>query len=84
MDCLELVYCKKYFNLANIFVLRLFKITAYQIECFRLEQRSVIKFLVAEKCKPYEDREKCVVYKEKHVLVKNVYEWAKNDFATAI
>ena len=24
-----------------------------QTECSRLEQRSVIKFLVAEKCKPY-------------------------------
>ena len=27
---------------------------ANQILCFRLEQRSVIKFLVAEKCKPSE------------------------------
>ena len=25
---------------------------ANQIECFKLEQRTVIKFLMAEKCKP--------------------------------
>ena len=27
---------------------------ANQTECFRLEQKPAIKFLVAEKCKPYE------------------------------
>ena len=27
---------------------------ANQVEGFKLEQRSVIKFLMAEKCKPYE------------------------------
>ena len=34
--------------------LRQFKIATYQTECSRLEQRSVIKFLLVEKCKPYE------------------------------
>ena len=51
---LELLNSKNYFNLANIFVLRLFKMAAYQTKWFRLEQRSVIKFLVTEKCKPCE------------------------------
>ena len=33
---------------------------ANEIKCFRLEQRSVIKCLVAEKCKPCEtDRRTC-------------------------
>ena len=34
--------------------MRLFKMAANQTECFRLEQRSVIKFLMAEKYKLYE------------------------------
>ena len=32
------------FNLAKIFVLRLFKMVANQTDCSTLEQRSVIKF----------------------------------------
>ena len=48
---LELVYCKDFFNLTKIFMLMLFKISANQINQFRLVQRSVMKFLVAEKCK---------------------------------
>ena len=66
MHCLELVYCKNYFNLIKIFVLRLFKMVVNQTECSRLEQRSAIKVLVADKCKPYE------IYKsmsiEKHLI----------------
>ena len=41
-------------SLAKIFVLWLFKIVAYQIEYSITEQRSVIKFWVAEKCEPCE------------------------------
>ena len=52
---LKLVYSKNYSNLANIFVLRLSK-----TEWSRLEQTSVIIFLVAEKCKPGEISEKCM------------------------
>ena len=38
---------------------------ANQTKCFRLKQRSVIKFLVAEKCKPCEVyRIVCDVYGE--------------------
>ena len=42
---------KNDFNLAEIFVLCLFKVAANQTECSRLEQRSLIKVLVTEKCK---------------------------------
>ena len=43
-------------------------------ECSKLEQRSVIKFIVAEKCKPCEIyRRMCVIYMEKHVLVKEIF-----------
>ena len=52
--CLELVYSKIYINLAKIFLLRLFKRAANQRECARLEQRPVIKFLVAENYKQCE------------------------------
>ena len=51
---MEVIYSTNYFNLAKIFVLRLFKMEANQIEYFSLEQRSVIKFLMSEKCKLYE------------------------------
>ena len=56
MNCivLELVYSKDYFNLVKILVLRLFKMAENPKECSRLEQKSVIKFFVAEKCKPWE------------------------------
>ena len=54
MNCLELLYSKNYFNIVKIFVLKLFKKVENQTEYSRLEQRSVIKFLLAEKCKPCE------------------------------
>ena len=38
---------------------------ANQTESARLEQRSVIKFLVADKCKPY--RRMCNVYRKVHL-----------------
>ena len=46
---LELVYSNYYFNLAKVF-----KMATNQTKCSRFEQRSVIKFLVPEKCKPCE------------------------------
>ena len=44
---------KKKFNLEEIF-LRLHKMASTQTEYARLEQGSIIKHLVAEKCKPCE------------------------------
>ena len=41
---------KNYSNLTKIFVLRLFKMVTNQTECSGLEQKSVSKFLVAERC----------------------------------
>ena len=53
-----------YLNLTKEFVLRLFKMAIIK-KCSRLEQRSVIKFLVAEKCKQCEVyRRMCNVYGE--------------------
>ena len=40
--------------IAKIFLLKLFKMAENKRECFRLEQRSDMKFLVAEKCKSCE------------------------------
>ena len=60
-----------------MFVLRLFKKTANQTECSSLEQMSVIKFLVAEKCKLYEIyRRMCDVYANAYFSQNNVYKWA--------
>ena len=53
------------------------------LESLRLEQRSVIKFLVAEKCKPCEIyRRLCDVYETASFSQKNVYKWTKHKFAT--
>ena len=41
---------KNYFNLAKIFVLRLFKMKVTQTKSSMQEQSSLSKFLVAEKC----------------------------------
>ena len=51
-------------------------------EYFKLEQRSVIKLMVAEKCVKF--RKECVICMEKHVLVgkNNVYKWAIHGFST--
>ena len=73
---------QKYFNLTEIFVLRLFKMVTNKTECSKLEQRSVIKFLVAEKCKPYEIYKSMYVYSEEYFSRKNVYKWVKYVFAT--
>ena len=51
METMELVYSENYFNLVKIFVLKLFRLMENQTDNFKLQQRSVIKFLVAEKCK---------------------------------
>ena len=53
---------KNPYNLAKIF-----KMAANQTECFRLEQRSVMKVLLAKKCKPYEIYTRNVMCAEKHV-----------------
>ena len=62
---LKLAKSKNYFDLTKIFVLRKFKTATNQTEHSRFEQRSLIKFLVAEKCKPCEIyRRTCDVYRE--------------------
>ncbi|XP_050925028.1 histone-lysine N-methyltransferase SETMAR [Lates calcarifer] len=51
---------------------------ADQKACSRIEQRSVIKFLVAEGCKPIEiHRRMSTVYGATCFSQKNVYKWAK-------
>ena len=54
-----------------------------QTENFSLEQRSVIKCFVVEKCKQCEIyRTVCDVYGEACFSQKNINEWAKHGFAT--
>ena len=65
----------------NIY-LRLFEMPAKQTVCSRLEQRCVIKLLVAEKCKSCEIyRRICAVYGKACFSKKNVFKWAKYVFA---
>ena len=46
-----------------------------------LEQRSIIKFLLAVKCKPCEIYQRiCDVYEEACFNQKNVYKWANHEF----
>ena len=42
-----------------------------------LEQRSVIQFLLAEKCKPCEINRRMYMYKEACFSENKVYKWAK-------
>ena len=57
---------------------------AGQTEHFKFEERSVIKFLVAEKCKPCEIyRRMCDVFGDACFSKNNVYKWAKLGFATS-
>ena len=53
----RIAFKRNYFNLTESFVLMLCKMAAKQTEYSRLELRSVINFLVAEKCKS------CEIYK---------------------
>ena len=76
-DILKLVYIKNYFNLAKMFVLRLFNIAANQTECPKLELRSVIKFIMAEKRKQCEIfRGMCDMYGAAYFRQKDVYKLA--------
>ena len=54
LDDSKLVYSKNHFNLEEKVILSLFQLTGIQADYSLLEQRSVIKILVAEKCKPYD------------------------------
>jgi len=45
--------------------------------CSRIEQRSVIKFLVADSANQVNYSEECLLCMKKHVSAKNVYKWAK-------
>ena len=71
-------FMAKIISISQNDVLRLFKMVANQTKCSRLEQRFVIKFLLAEKCKPCEIYgRKCDVYGEAYFSRKNVYKWDK-------
>ena len=80
---MELVYSKYYFNLTKIFLLWLFKMGANQIECYTLKQKSIFKFLIAEKYKPCEIyRRVDDVCREACFSQKTLYKWAKHRFVT--
>ena len=51
-------------------------------QCFKLEQRSNIKFLVAAKHKLYVIYRK--MFTEKPVSQKNVYNWVEHEFSISI
>ena len=70
------------FNHAKIFILRLFKMVVSQ-SAPRLEQRSVIKLLVAEKCKSWDIYRRIPdVYRKACSGKKKVYIWAKHRIDT--
>ena len=71
LPCLKLAYNKNYFNLTKIFVLKLFKMLVNQAKSSRLEQCSVMKSLVVEKCKPCEYYWRMCM--ENHVFVRKVF-----------
>ena len=53
-----------------------------QREGSRLKYKSVMKFLVAKMCKPYEiHRRMCNVYGKEYFSQKNLYKWAKYGLA---
>ena len=54
LNYLESVYGENYFYLPKIFPLKVFKMAINQTKCSKLKQKSDIRFLVVEKCKPYE------------------------------
>ena len=74
--CLELVCSKNHFNSTKVFVLRQFKMTLNQIECWP-DKRSGIKFLVAEMCKPCAICSIFDIYGKASFSQKNPYKWSK-------
>ena len=81
MHCLDLVDSKYYLNLRKNFLLRQFKMVAYKTMCTRLEQRSVINLLLAEKCKTCEIYWRiCNVYREESFSQKMFTNGLNKDF----
>ena len=79
LHCLELVYSKNYFNLPEIFLLRLFKMVTNQ----KIEQKSIMKVLLAEKCKPCEIYcGLCDMHGKECFNHRNLYKQAKHWFAS--
>ena len=75
LHCLELIDSKYYFNLAKVFVLKLFKMAG---KIWVLQAGTEIKLLITDKCKPCEIYRKMNVFNEDEYLSKkNVYKWAK-------
>ena len=78
----EFLFKKVILILQNYLFLAYLKMAENQTESFRLEQRSVIRFLMAEKYKPCEIyRKMCNMYGEDFLLKKSIYWWAKHGFA---
>ena len=75
MNYLEMVSSKSNLNLTRVLILRLFKMVVNQI-VFQIQKRSVIKFLVIEKCKP------CLIYKKLGYVKAEVKKMLTNVFAT--
>ena len=54
-----------------------------QTESFWLEQRYDMKFLLAEKYKPWEIYRMCDVYREACFSKKDLYRWTRDGVATS-
>ena len=68
---MEFVYIKSNFNLANIFVLKLFKMAANQIECFNRGLPS--NFCWLRSTNHVKFTEECLICIETHILVKKIF-----------
>ena len=49
------------------------------IDCSKIQEKSVIRSLVAEKLKHIKFMEEYVMCTEKHVLIKNGYSWVEKN-----
>ena len=77
---MKLVSCKNHFNITKNIHFEAIQ-NDNKSKWSRLEQRSVIKFLVTKNCKPHEILEESVMCKEACFSFKNVLRWAKHGFA---
>ena len=74
----ELVYSKNYFNAAKIFLLRLFRMAANQTVLQAWIEKSIIKFLMAEKFKLHENYKRMYdVHRDAYFCQRHLYKWAK-------
>ena len=71
LHCLELIYCKNYFNLVKILVLWLFKMAANHTQSSDLNRGLSSKFWWLRSTNRIKFTEKCLMCTEKHLLVIN-------------